>query len=73
MKCDTTKNTATNVTEAYEQGYQAGIDEAVEIVENNRKEVDEFPDSYSETLLFHREDGYNQALDDTKKALQDKK
>ena len=41
-------------------------------IEKRRKEVYHFPSSYSETLEYKEDVGYNQALDDLLSSLQDK-
>lgn len=55
--------------EAYERGRKAVIDEAVEIAEKLRKQTSPMHDAHQ----FYQVKDYNQALDDTIKALQDKK
>ena len=55
---------------ALTQAHQAGIEEAVKIMES-MKEDGETPFGHQE--LHETELAYNQALDDTIKALQDKK
>ena len=58
------------IRQALTQAHQAGIDEAVKIMES-MKEDGETPFGHQE--LHETELAYNQALDDTIKALQNKK
>lgn len=55
---------------AYEQGRKAGIDEAVAVMESMKMDG-ETPFGHQE--LHETELSYNQALDDTIKALKDNK
>ena len=52
--------------------HQALAEERARVVgeiEKRRKEVHHFPDSYSETLKYKEDVGYNQALDDLLSSL----
>ena len=57
----------TNLTEAH----QAGIDEAVEKIKSKRKTKNSI--KHFGGMGYYNQQGYNQALDDTIKALQDNK
>ena len=57
--------------EIHDIAHQAGIDEAVEKLREMKKK--DLPSSLKDPVGFCKGFGYNQALDDTIKALQDNK
>ena len=58
-----------------QEAHQAGIDEAVEVVEKKKRNqirLHDYSDKYDQQI-YNEIEAYNQALDNTIKALQDNK